>query len=411
MDRDGPIIIAGAGIAGLTAALALAAKEFRVRIFESSQKLEEVGAGLQLSPNASRVLRRLGVLELLEPRAVRPNAVILRRARDLRELAHVPLGEFAERRWMAPYLVAHRADLQDALLERVLAEPSIELTTGAKVRPATSPITGVSVEIGGETVDIQGSLIIGADGVWSALRPLAAGQAGSRFTGDLAWRTTIASDSAAAGMLFGIGADSAVTAFLLPGAHIVVYPVRRGAAFNVVAFAPDRLIGENGLGEANAADLHHALRGAAPALKKLIEDSGPWTIWPIHTVGMEEPWTRAGRFALIGDAAHAMTPFAAQGAAMAIEDAETLAAAVSASTGDLQAALAAWESARRPRIRRVARRGALNRIAWHASGPAAVARNLFLGLRSPDGLAADLDWLYGWDTDQKQSAHTGQERR
>jgi salicylate hydroxylase len=397
MVRDEPVVIAGAGIAGLTAALAFAAKGHAVRILERSEKLEEVGAGLQLSPNATRILRRLDVLEVLEPRAVRPDAVILRQASDLRELARVPLGDFAERRWKAPYLVAHRADLQNALMERVLGERSIELTTGANVRKASlsAHSAGVSIEVGGEVAEVQGCLVVGADGVWSTLRPIAGKLGRSRFAGALAWRTTIPSEGTAAKMLLGIGADTAVTAFLHAGAHMIVYPLRGGAAFNLVAFTPGRRIAENWSGEADSISLHNALRGAAAELSQLVELAGPWTIWPVHTVDQAGPWTCAGRLVLIGDAAHAMTPFAAQGAAMAIEDAETLATAVSASAGNLPRTLAEWESARRPRILRVARRGALNRLAWHAGGPAAVARNLFLRLRSPENLAADLDWLYG----------------
>ncbi|TIQ75105.1 MAG: salicylate hydroxylase, partial [Mesorhizobium sp.] len=118
--------------------------------------------------------------------------------------------------------------------------------------------------------------------------------------------------------------------------------------------------------------------------------------WPIHTVDQSLPWTTPAGVALIGDAAHAMTPFAAQGAAMAIEDAATLADFVAASPADRWGALAAWEKLRRPRIAKVSRRGAVNRLAWHAAGPVAVARNLFLKWRSPEMLAADLDWLYGW---------------
>jgi salicylate hydroxylase len=395
MVRDEPVIIAGAGIAGLTAALAFAAKGQPVRILERSEKLEEVGAGLQLSPNATRILRRLGVLDLLEPRVVRPEAVMLRQASNLRELAHVPLGDYAERRWKAPYLVTHRADLQSALLEKVSSDRLIELTTGANVRRASlfSGETGVSAEIAGEHANVRGRLVIGADGVWSTLRSMGGK---SHFAGAVAWRTTIPSEGVAAKMLLDIGADSAVTAFLHAGAHMIVYPVRGGSAFNLVAFTPGRRIDENWSSEADSVILHNALRGAATELRQLAELAGPWTVWPIHTVDPAGRWTYAGGLALIGDAAHAMTPFAAQGAAMAIEDAETLAAAVSAPTDNLPIALADWESARRPRIQRVARRGALNRIAWHASGPVAVARNLFLKFRSPQKLAADLDWLYGW---------------
>ena len=398
MDRDGPVIIAGAGIAGLTAALAFAGRGFCVRVFERSPKLEEVGAGLQLSPNATRILTQLGVIPLLAPRAVRPEAVVLRRASDLRALASVPLGDFGERRWKAPYLVAHRADLQSALLARVASERSIQLTTGADVRQAAlSPDSvSVSVEIGGQETRFDGRLLIGADGVWSSLRPLIGRSGKSRFAGEVAWRATVPRMSAAAEMLLHIGADVNVTAFLHPGAHMVVYPLRGGEGFNLVAFTPGSSIEERWSGEANIANLHNALRRTAPELRKLVTSTGPWTVWPIHTVDPAQPWI-ATSSALIGDAAHAMTPFAAQGAAMAIEDAETLAAAVSASGSNLQQALAGWEAARRQRISRVARRGALNHLAWQAAGPVALARNLFLKSRSAPSLAADLDWLYGWE--------------
>ena len=140
-----------------------------------------------------------------------------------------------------------------------------------------------------------------------------------------------------------------------------------------------------------------AMRGIAPALASLAGGGTAWTAWPIHAVDANENWT-APRLALIGDAAHAMPPFAAQGAAMAIEDAATLAGCVAAVPGNLAAALARWEASRRPRIAKVARRGTLNHFAWHARGPVAFARNLVLKALPSEKLAHDLDWLYGWDS-------------
>jgi salicylate hydroxylase len=187
-----------------------------------------------------------------------------------------------------------------------------------------------------------------------------------------------------------------VTAFLHSGFHLIAYPVRGGAAINLAAFTPARGLAETWSGQADVAPLRSAMRSTAPVLSRLADEAGPWTAWPIHTVDRRPPWTFPG-VALIGDAAHAMTPFAAQGAAMAIEDAWTLAATVAAAPDDLAKALAAWEAARRPRVEKVARRGAFNRFAWHASGPVALARNLVLKARPPERLAADLDWLYGWE--------------
>lgn len=401
MERARTIVIAGAGIAGLTAALAFAARGFSVGIFERAENLEEVGAGLQLSPNATRPLARLGVLDLLAPRAVRPEAIMLRKAATLGELARVPLGESAERRWKAPYLVAHRADLQAALLRAVSRQPAIRLVTGAEIKSAAPNETGIRVlaDAADSPSTIDGRLLVGADGVRSAVRSLAAPESEGRFAGEIAWRTTISADAAAGKMLTEIGAGLVVTAFLHPGAHLIVYPVRAGTAFNLVAFTPGEGHGGGWSGKADNTIFFNALRGAAGELIQLVQAAGPWTVWPIHTVDATLPWTSGGTVALIGDAAHAMTPFAAQGAAMAIEDAVTLADAVSAAPGDIASALAGWEKTRRPRVQRVARRGSLNRFAWHAAGPVALARDLFLKTRAPEALATDMDWLYGWEPD------------
>ncbi|MER9643102.1 FAD-dependent monooxygenase [Mesorhizobium sp. M0239] len=401
--RSRQIVIAGAGVAGLTAALAFAERGYPVRVFEQAQRLEAAGAGIQLSPNATRILRQLGVLDRLLPAAVRPEAVVLKEAATLRELACVPLGQAAETRWQAPYLVAHRADLQRALTARAAEIPDIHLTTGARISGVDTGPHGITAtaEIGGKTVEAEGFLLVGADGVWSSVSALvdsAKGSASPRnhFSGELAWRATVAAESAAGQSFAAIGARDCVTTFLHPGFHMVAYPVSKGAAFNLAAFTKGDRIAEGWSGNADAGILSSALRGTAAELARLVEQAGPWTAWPIHTVDPQQPWTTPNGIALIGDAAHAMTPFAAQGAAMAIEDAATLADIIADFPADPLAALAGWEQSRRPRVAQVARRGAVNRLAWHASGPVAIARNLFLKMRSSEKLAADLDWLYGW---------------
>ncbi|PZV33403.1 FAD-dependent monooxygenase [Mesorhizobium kowhaii] len=400
--RSRQVVIAGAGVAGLTAALAFAGRGYPVQVFEQAQRLEAAGAGIQLSPNATRILRQLGVLDRLLPAAVRPEAVVLKDAATLRELARVPLGQAAEARWQAPYLVAHRADLQSALTARVAEMPNILLTPGAHVSSVAKGSHGVTVaaEMAGETIEAKGLLLVGADGVWSSVRGLVDPNKGaasprSHFSGELAWRATIPADSAAGQAFAAIGATNCVTTFLHPGFHMVAYPVSKGAAFNLAAFTKGERIAEGWSGNADTRILTGAMRGTAAALARLIEEAGPWTAWPIHTVESNQPWTTDG-MALIGDAAHAMTPFAAQGAAMAIEDAAMLADVVADFPADQAQSLQIWENLRRPRIARVARRGALNRLAWHAAGPVSIARNLFLKMRSSEKLAADLDWLYGW---------------
>lgn len=399
--RSRQVLIAGAGIAGLTAALAFAAKGFSVQLYERSAKLDEVGAGLQLSPNATRLLQRLGVLETLMPAAVKPAAVTLVDGRTLEKITHVPLGDAAEKRWGAPYVVVHRADLQSALAARVARDSEITLNLGAAVRDV---ITGpervtASIEADGRLQEASGLLLVGADGVWSRLRPLTGSNAKSEATGRIAWRATVRADSPAGRAFATIAETNAVTAFLHPAAHIVAYPLRGGNAINLVAVTAGTIRTEDWAAREDPQLLLAALAGMAPGLVELAGEAGAWTAWPIHTA-LSAKWTAPG-LALIGDAAHAMTPFAAQGAAMAIEDAVMLAEHVSAQPANVQTALSAWETERRPRVARVIKRGALNRFAWHAAGPVALARNLFLRIRGPESLAADLDWLYGWEPPAK----------
>ena len=393
MSNGKPILIAGAGVAGLTAALAFARRGYRALVFEQASELAEIGAGLQLSPNATRILHRLGVLERLEPHCVEPRAVVLRRAATGEEIGRVPLGRFARARWGAPYLVAHRGDLQQALLAAAGDAPSIEIVTGARAVDFSLGPPRLAVEHDEAIHEHNGALVVAADGVWSAIRAHGGQKGQSRFIGQLAWRRTLSGqDVAAAGFDRNV-----VTAFLNPGFHLVAYPMRGGGEINLVAFTRYKRELPASWGQTlDPAPLRAALADA-PALKGLADDAGAWTAYPIHVADLDGSWSDPGGLALIGDAAHAMTPFAAQGAAMAIEDAETLAMAVAARPGDQPAALRDWTVARRRRVLRVARRGALNQMAWHAAGPVAAARDMVLRWRGPERLAADLDWLYGWE--------------
>jgi salicylate hydroxylase len=391
------VLIAGAGVAGLTAALALAREGFETAVIERAGHLTEIGAGLQLSPNATRILSRLGVLERLLPASISPRSVTLRDAVSLALLAEVPLGPAAEKRWKAPYLVLHRADLQAALLDAAKEQRNIRLMLGTTLRHVAFGRDGpvAATERAGRIEEQRHDLLIGADGVWSSVRTFVAEAARSRPSGKMAWRATVEGGSALAAPL---PADS-ISAFLHPAAHLIAYPVKAGARINLAALMKGDVPSGSWAAEPDTRPLAKAMADWAPALASLTEKAGPWTAWPIHTVDPSGRWTDGRGIALIGDAAHAMTPFAAQGAAMAIEDAEVLASLAGATPDDVRAALARYEELRRPRIRRVARRGAFNHFAWHAAGPIALARNLVLKTRPPEKLAADLDWLYGWDVE------------
>lgn len=391
------IVIAGAGIAGLTAALAFARHGFKVRIFERSAQLSEVGAGIQVSPNATRILSRLGVLEAVERVAVCPAAINLHRADTGRVIASIALGEAAMHRWDAPYLTIHRADLHAVLVEAVRAQPSITLETKANVRSVGFNAGGgaiVSVEQDGKTQMVACNLAVGADGVHSALRNTGRLARPQRFSGFVAWRATAA--ARACGSLI---ATDKVSAFLHPRFHLIAYPVRQGEIMNLVVITKMKAPERAGTDAYRAMLPPSIIDGAADELDALASDIDTWLPWPINEVDANAPWTEPAGLALIGDAAHAMGPYAAQGAVMAIEDAAALAASVAAQPNDLDQALARFEARRRERVHQVARRGAFNRFVWHATGPIALGRDLVLALRRPESLAADFDWLYRYDAE------------
>lgn len=397
--RSRQIVIAGAGIAGLTAAIAFAKAGFSVQLYEQANELADAGSGIQLSPNATRVLAHLGVLDNLIVTAVEPRAVSVRDARKLRQLAEVPLGAKAEERWGAPYLVAHRADLQTALLARARREPDINLVTGARIADAAFHSRGVTVSLdaAGDLKEVACLLLIGADGVASTVRNLGTRDAPPVYSGYAAWRSTVRGDSAAGKALARAMPADCVTVYAHPRFHLVGYPIRGGAAINLVAVVNSKSEGKRPGDEGDPDILARAMRRTAKPLVSLAHDAAPWSLWPIREVPPDHPWTGGPGVALIGDAAHALTPFAAQGAAMAIEDAIVLANLVAASPDDLASALARYEALRRPRIKRVEARGRFNHFAWHASGPVALVRNIVLKARTGRQLAAELDWLYGFD--------------
>ncbi len=383
MTRSGPPAIVGAGIAGLTAALSFARKGIVVDIVEQRPALTEVGAGLQLSPNATRILDRLGLAARLEKVWNEPSSINLVDGSSLRTVAAVPSGRFAGDRWKAPYGVLHRADLQKILLEAVEANPLCRLHLGVR-------IDGAARESLTSLLGARPRLVVGADGVWSRLRNDVQASGKATFSGDIAWRFTLREALAPSALDF-----TTVTAFLGSGAHLVAYPLQRTRSFNIVAIAGGRSGGEvrdvSPAPEGTRDDLIAAFRNWHPQLVDILRKAEAPTLWPLYQVS-DGSWSQGDDIILIGDASHAMMPFAAQGAAMAIEDAFELASFVSR---DLP--LAAFVARRKARIAKVRARGNFNRFAYHARGPVRLGRDLVLSLRRPESLAADFDWLYGYE--------------
>ncbi len=389
---DLPVVIAGAGIGGLSAALALSASGHDVLVVERADELAEVGAGLQLSPNACRVLDDLDVLDRLMPLAVAPRTVRIGSGRTGREIASIELGDRVAERHGAPYLVVHRADLQKTLFDHAMEQGRINVRLGSEIIEVGDTPDGIvqcHVQTGDILSQIPAKALIGADGVWSRVRGRVPGHKQAKYTGLTAYRATLPAEQVDDDLLTRTGL------WLGPNAHLVHYPIRAGREFNLVALVPEKWTEEGWSATADRAALLGHFANWAPGVLSLLEKPDTWLKWSLCGVDANGPWSD-GKIALLGDAAHAMLPFAAQGAAMAIEDAAVLAHLFPPSATDVPAVLKAYETARRKRVKKVQETAAENGRIYHLSGPLAIGRDMVMKLMPPDRLSARLDWIYGW---------------
>jgi salicylate hydroxylase len=383
-----PFLIAGGGIAGLATAIALAQRGARSRILEREAEPPESGAGIQIGPNGTRVLNRLGVAPLLAPYVGAPQFLAVRDARSGRELTRMPLGDWIARRHGSPYWVAHRADLHRALRARAAAEPLIDLTADAAVVSVRQDDKSVTVSTAtGDTV--KGAALIGADGIRSAVRAFVAPSA-ITFAGRTASRTVVPAETAAP--LFR---QAHTGLWLSPGTHIVHYPVRGGTEVAVIVIVRESWQDEGWSAPVPDGEIARCGSGLAPELGDFLAGASGWRRWALFDAKPLSALSR-GRIVLVGDAAHPILPFLAQGAVMALEDAVTLADAIAARGDDLPTAFRDFASARRARLRRVQAASRQNGVIYHLAGLPALARNATLKLAPPERLIAHYDWLYGW---------------
>lgn len=386
------VIVAGAGIGGLTASLALARQGFRVIVLEKAERLQEAGAGLQLSPNASRVLIDLGLKSRLA-RAVTPEAVCLMSAANGGEIARLPLDGKD-----APYWVIHRADLQAALRDEVESRSDIELRLGCQFEDVSPHAKGLTViQRSGPTRQQELAVaLIGADGIWSAVRHHLLPEAQPRFSGLIAWRGTLD-----ATQLPREYTSRRVQLWMGPGAHLVAYPISGARQINVVAVVPGQWNrpGWSEPGDGNEIKSAFVAAGWHAIPRMLVSAVDGWRRWALFTVPGGGQWTD-GAVALLGDAAHAMLPFAAQGAAMAIEDAAVLAKCVAERQNEgpaaLSAALQRYARLRRPRVMRIQRSARQAGRIYHLAGPLAFARDLVIKAMGPKRMLSRQNWIYDW---------------
>jgi len=385
------IIIAGAGIGGLACALCLEQQGFTSLILEKSHTPAEAGAGIQLGPNAFHILRALGLEGDVKRQAHFPEKIVMYDAASGAELAHMPLITHMERRHKAPYAVIHRAELHNIL--RLRAEKSNRITL--KYSSALSNFIDEGQRITVQTVDrenVSARVLVGADGLWSTTRDIVLGDGPPRYTGQVAWRAVVRRDGVEERFR-----RSQTGLWLGERAHLVHYPISNGQLLNIVAIIESTDVPGGWSTRGERDNLLMCFENWAKPAYSLLAQVPDWRTWALYDRDPAPQWG-VGRTTLLGDAAHPMLPFLAQGGAMAIEDAWILAAFLKNSPGDLRSALRAYENIRINRTARVSQTSANNATMFHLNGHQRLLRNMALKASSaaPGLLLRKYDWLYGY---------------
>ena len=399
-DGDRPrALVAGGGIGGLAAGIACARAGFDVQVFERAAAFAPIGAGIQLGPNATRVLHAWGLDVALSDIASFPDRLVVRHAHSGSELGRLPLGGRAVERYGAPYVTVHRGDLHHLLLIALLAMPQAELQLDRAIDAFRHDDNGVTLPPTDPEADIaQADLLVGADGLWSATREAMLADGPPQATGHLAYRALVRQTD----LPEGLRNRDQVDVWLGRRLHVVAYPVRGGEWLNLVsivhrqhaAVPPETRSWDQ---PTDAAELLDAVGSVCPMLEALIRAVPDWRLWVLY----DRPPMRGaqehghGRVVLIGDAAHPMRPYLAQGAGMAIEDAAMLEAVLGGARGvDVVPRLSQFAQQRWRRNARVQARAQRNSAIFHATGPLALGRDL--AMRVLGERLLDLPWLYGY---------------
>jgi len=382
-----PILIAGGGIGGLTAALALSRHGFRVCLLEQAREFKEIGAGIQLGPNAFKMFDRLGITDQINTTAVFPESLLVMDSITAEEVTRIPLGEKFRDRFRYPYALIHRADIHAVLLLACQNSPLIALVTSQKV---------VRFEDDGDRVmaytedgkSFEGAALVGADGLWSTIRATVVADGPPRVSGHIAYRAVLATEEVPLHLRI-----PSMTLWAGPRNHLVHYPLRGGELFNLVAvFHSDRY--REGWDSAGDPDeLKKRFQDVVPDVQTMLGKIESWRMWVLCDREPVKNWSH-GRVTLLGDAAHPMLQYLAQGACMAIEDAVVLAEEMDRAAGDHAKAFEAYQERRYLRTGRVQLTARLYGEFFHASGASREIRNQFLRERTAEAARESVGWLY-----------------
>jgi len=386
--RPATLLVAGGGIGGLAAALALARQGYAVRVLEQSAQLGEIGAGIQLGPNAFAAFDALGIGEAARSRAVYTDEMVMHDALDETLVGRIPTGTAFRARFGNPYAVIHRADIHRCLLEGVQAHERIAVATSTPVQCVEQDAEGVTA-IDANGGRHRGVALIGADGVKSAVRAQYVGDE-ARVSGHVVYRAVVERQDFPRDLQW-----NAASIWVGPNCHLVHYPLRGGEQYNVVVTFHSRERERWGVREGSADEVRGYFEGICPRARQLIDLPRNWKRWATADREPIGNWN-FGRATLLGDAAHATLQYLAQGACMALEDAVTLGEALRVHDGEIARAFDHYQRSRVARTARVVLSAREMGRIFHAHGVERLVRNELWRDRAPERFYDALEWLYGW---------------
>jgi salicylate hydroxylase len=388
-----PVIVCGGGIGGLAAALALVRRGLSVVVLEQAAEIGEIGAGMQLGPNAFHAFDALGVGPQARSRAVYTDCLVMHDAVDESLVGRVETGEAFRRRFGNPYAVIHRADVHTALLEGVQASGLVALHTTTRVeRIEQDAAAGTVTAIDQTGRRWTGCALIGADGGKSVVRAQHVNDP-PRVTGHVVYRAVVDRAAFPEGLRW-----NAASLWAGPRCHLVHYPLRGGEQYNIVVTFHSRQPEQWGVSDGSRDEVESYFQGICPKARQLIALPRSWKRWATADREPIDNWV-FGRATLLGDAAHPTTQYMAQGACMAVEDAVTLGQALKATNDDWDAALQLYQHNRITRTARIVLSGREMGRLYHAAGVERLVRNALWKGRSQERFYDALEWLYGWNVD------------